>query len=608
MNKSIIALLVAVMVLAGSSLVGASNMNIEVEQSTSDIELSSIPQEIRGVVIGGDRGRLLEISYPVSNYINQSRQLVSNQDISSEEAGREVVQGDPIIKRANIYLPPGYDENDPETKYNVLYLLHGVGGNRNEWLWERQDGRQVMCNIFDNLIFNGEIDPLIVVFPEGRSAHDWENNEFPSNDTNVLGFYYFDYELRYDLIPFIESTYNTYANITDTSPEAVEYNRKHRAIAGLSMGGMQALNLTFGGYRHDSAMYTIGNNALGNGLTETIVTPGMQDLFAYVGAFANAPTSSNGNVLGDGIASSGYKTEVLYITCGDVDGIALTSFRSSINGLLDKAGDNLVDYYQVVIRGVGHDFGAWSNGAYNFVRLIFDNEATPPRTVVFKDNNGEELGSLELGEYILEDFSSLGFELEEVFELEVLRGHVISFYETENFHGDTWHFISADDFNGADMSKNAKSFSVINIDSENVALNRPVDANVRSDRANRAVDGDNLTSWAPKDTPPYWLTVDLEDTYLLNRWIVRLQGTSPLFDGMSTSPLNAADFRLQVSEDGSNWYDADIVEGNTYSITLRDLNLIPARYARLYVTRPTSLDTNQDLVVYEFEVYGIPVE
>lgn len=596
------------MLSAGSSLVGAANLNIEVAQSASDIELSSIPEDIMGVVLGGARGRLFETSYPVSNYINKSRELVSNQGISSEEAGREVVQGDPIIKRTNIYLPPGYDENDPDTKYDVLYLLHGVGGNRNEWLWERQDGRQVMCNIFDNLIFNGEIDPLIVVFPEGRSAHDWENNQFPSNDTNVLGFYYFDYELRYDLIPFIESTYNTYANIEDTSPEAIEYNRKHRAIAGLSMGGMQALNLTFGGYRYDSVMYTNGRNALGNGLSETILMPGMQDLFAYVGAFANAPTSSNGNVLGTGIASSDYKTEVLYITCGDADGIALTSFRSSINELLNKAGDNLVDYYQVIIRGVGHDFRAWSNGAYNFVRLIFDNEASSPRALVFRDEHGIELGSLEIGEYKLDDINSLGFELEEVFGLTLLRGHVISFYETDDFQGDTWHFISTDDFNGADMSKNAKSFSVIHVDSENVALNRSVDANVRSDRANRAVDGDNFTSWAPKDTPPYWLTVDLEDTYLLNRWVVRLQGTSPLFDGMATSPLNAADFRLQVSVDGSNWHDADIVEGNTYSVTLRDLNLIPARYARLYVTRPTSLDINQDLVVYEFEVYGISVE
>ncbi|MRH45180.1 esterase, partial [Aquibacillus halophilus] len=104
-------------------------------------------------------------------------------------------------------------------KYNVLYLLHGVGGNHNEWLTGsgEADGNYVICNILDNLIANGDINPVIVVFPNGRSSHDWTDQSFNSEGTNMLGFYYFDYELRYDLVPFIESTYNTYANIEDTS-------------------------------------------------------------------------------------------------------------------------------------------------------------------------------------------------------------------------------------------------------------------------------------------------------------------------------------------------------------------------------------------------------
>lgn len=387
MRKNVVIGIIITVMLVMSSQVLAAESN-QGGWSMDSIEIKSVPAEYRRAVPREQRGKLREVTYEVHNYINASRQLVTNQDISSEEAGREVVSGNPIIKRCNIYLPPGYDPEDKETKYNVLYLLHGVGGNRYEWLYGsgQVDGNFVILNIFDNLIANGEIEPLIVVFPEGRSATSWQNTNFTANETNVLGFYYFDYELRYDLIPFIESNYNTYANIADTSPEAVEYNRKHRAIAGLSMGGMQALNLTFGGYRFDSINYTQTGNRFGNGLDQTIQTPGMQDLFAYIGAFSNAPTSSAGNVLGAGIAASEYTTDLLYITCGDADGIAMQSYRGSVNGLANAAGDNLNLMYQVVIRRGGHDFGVWNHGAYNFARLCFHDSYEPEVVVLTLDN------------------------------------------------------------------------------------------------------------------------------------------------------------------------------------------------------------------------------
>ena len=147
------------------------------------------------------QGTMREYVYAVNNYINQDRQLVTNQGISSEEAGRETVDGNPIYKRCYVYLPPGYDENDKDTKYDVLYLLHGVGGSRYEWPYGsgQISGRFVIANIFDNLIANGEIEPLIVVFPEGRSSVEWQNTNFSSERVNILGFYYFDYgALRFD--------------------------------------------------------------------------------------------------------------------------------------------------------------------------------------------------------------------------------------------------------------------------------------------------------------------------------------------------------------------------------------------------------------------------
>jgi len=203
--------------------------------------------------------------------------------------GREPVEGDAIIKKCNAYLPAGYDENDKDTRYNVLYLLHGVGGNRYEWLDGSGDvdGNSLICNIFDNLIANGYIAPSIIIFPDGRSTYDWTDCSFNAKGTNMLGLYYFDYELRYDLIPFIESKYNTYANIKNMSLEGIAYNRMHRAIAGSSMGGMQVLNLIIGGYRYDSIVYTGRKNGWNNGFDTTVLGPGIEDLFDYVGAFSN---------------------------------------------------------------------------------------------------------------------------------------------------------------------------------------------------------------------------------------------------------------------------------------------------------------------------------
>lgn len=345
-----------------------------------NMDVTAVPIEYKRAIGKELQGTVTEVSYNVRNYINSSRQLVTDQDISSEEAGRETVEGKPITKKCNVYLPAGYDENDNDKKYDVLYLLHGVGGNRYEWLHGSgtAGGNFIICNIFDHLIANGDIEPLIIVFPDGRSAHDWEDCSFNSQGTNMLGFYYFDYELRHDLIPFIESRYNTYAQIQDTSSEGIVYNRMHRAIAGLSMGGMQSLNLTLGGYRCDSIVYTGTEERWNNGLDFTVQTPGMEDLFAYVGAFSNAPTSSDGRVLGASIASSGYKMQLVYITCGDADGIAIKSgYEKAVEGLTESAGDNLANCYQVIIKDGVHNFDVWNNGAYNFSRLSFGRSEEP---------------------------------------------------------------------------------------------------------------------------------------------------------------------------------------------------------------------------------------
>lgn len=343
------------------------------EHALKQLTVKHVPEHYKLAAPEDQRGRWIEIAYPVGHYIDSSRQLVAGRTIDEAEAGRKIVRGERITKRCHIYLPAGYDPEDQTRRYNVLYLLHGVGGDHGEWLQGNPapDGQPLICHILDHLIAEGEIEPLIVVFPNGRSSHDWTDRSFDFAGTSMLGFYYFDYELRYDLIPFIEAHYPTRADISDTSADAVIRNRMHRAIGGLSMGGMQALNLIIGGYRFDSAEHVGKRTGEHPGLEPTVQAPGLLDLFGYVGAFSNAPTSSSGEVLGGRIRTCGHPLHLLYLTCGDADAISYDVYGRSIAGLKEHAGDALGDFCQVVVKGGVHNFDVWNHAAYNFGRLAF---------------------------------------------------------------------------------------------------------------------------------------------------------------------------------------------------------------------------------------------
>lgn len=132
-------------------------------------------------------------------------------------------------KYANVYLPYGYDAADKEKKYNILYIMHGGGGNPDAWL----DCSKVK-NMLDYSIDSGEIKPLIVVFP---SFYKEKISRIGAADpvlerTNVM---FFQNELVEELLPAVERVYNTYAE--DTTKEALKASRMHRGFGGFSMGG-----------------------------------------------------------------------------------------------------------------------------------------------------------------------------------------------------------------------------------------------------------------------------------------------------------------------------------------------------------------------------------
>jgi len=237
-----------------------------------------------------------------------------------------------ITKPAYVYLPPDYDETK---QYNVLYLMHGIGGDETEW------GMTGMTStvkaIMDNLIRYGDIEPFIVVAPNGRSYYDFANK-----NGDYSSFYVFGQELRNDLIPYIESHFAVYH---DDDPTAV---RDHRAMAGLSMGGMQTINI---------------------GMCECL------DLISWFGTFSAAPTSYVSSKIAEIIGSepfAQYKINYMYNICGLQDGTAYGSASAAAKNL-PQYTDKLVDgeNFMWQEKNGNHDFAIWYLGFYNFAQLAF---------------------------------------------------------------------------------------------------------------------------------------------------------------------------------------------------------------------------------------------
>jgi enterochelin esterase-like enzyme len=218
-------------------------------------------------------------------------------------------------RKTLVYTPPGYSV---DTKYPVLYLLHGIGGDEEEW----HRGAHPEA-ILDNLIADKKAVPMIVVMPNGRAQPNdrAEGNVFAS----APAFEKFEQDLLKDLIPFIESRYST------------KTNRESRALAGLSMGGGQSLNF---GLAH-------------------------LDTFAWIGGFSSAPNTKPPEELVPDPAKAAARLKLLWISCGDHDGLIYISQRTHAY-LKEKD----VPHIWHVDSGV-HDFAVWKNDLYLFTQRIF---------------------------------------------------------------------------------------------------------------------------------------------------------------------------------------------------------------------------------------------
>jgi enterochelin esterase family protein len=140
-----------------------------------------------------------------------------------------------LTRRMYIYTPPGYESNT-KTKYPVLYLLHGGGGDEDAWTTL---GRAPV--ILDNLIAQGKSKPMIIVMTNGNANQAAAQGDSPvlpvpevrppaaTGSTASLGR--FEESLVKDVVPYIESHYR------------VIKDKNNRAVAGLSMGGGQTFNI-----------------------------------------------------------------------------------------------------------------------------------------------------------------------------------------------------------------------------------------------------------------------------------------------------------------------------------------------------------------------------
>ncbi len=121
------------------------------------------------------------------------------------------------FRRMHVYTPPGYEKGD--ATYPVFYLLHGAGDSDNSWSTVGRAGF-----ILDNLIAAGKAKPMVVVMPAGHASPLRFGGPRPAVDE-------FSEDFLNDAMPYIEKNYR------------VKIDRDSRALAGLSMGGAQTLNI-----------------------------------------------------------------------------------------------------------------------------------------------------------------------------------------------------------------------------------------------------------------------------------------------------------------------------------------------------------------------------
>lgn len=235
------------------------------------------------------------------------------------------------MRRCFVYTPPGYDQ-DLSKRYPVLYLQHGGGENETGWSNQGKAGL-----ILDNLIAEGKAKPFIIVMDNGswrmpertpgakpgeRPAGPWPPAGWADGFTNTL--------LK-DIIPMIDENYRTLSD------------QPNRAMAGLSMGGMQT----------------------------RVITLANPDVFSHVGIFSGGSISTEDMEKNPGFKE---KVKLVFISYGSRE---LENPRRGPWGdpkenteAIKKAGMNTQFY---ISPQTAHEWQSWRRSLYQFAPLLFKN-------------------------------------------------------------------------------------------------------------------------------------------------------------------------------------------------------------------------------------------
>ncbi len=220
-------------------------------------------------------------------------------------------------RRFYIYTPAGYDENT-STNYPVLYLIHGGGEDERGW---GEQGKTDL--IMDNLLAAHKAKPMLIVMVDGNAP-----------GVGINGTYYelFRSEMKDCIIPFVEKNFKA------------DENPRKRALAGLSMGGLQTLHAGI----FDSKMYA-SLGVFSSGWFQT--NDNTNDDFEFLKKNVDAFKSSN---------------ELLWIAMGGKEDIAYKNCQ----GMRTKLDGLGIEYTYSEYPG-GHTWPVWRNNLYHFAQLLF---------------------------------------------------------------------------------------------------------------------------------------------------------------------------------------------------------------------------------------------